>query len=298
MSKERGDGELLLRDGDLAIRVSRRGGSVTSARYRGSPFMVGAGGLGGDMASFPLVPFGNRVEGNAFHFCGRDYRFRPNSADPLYLHGDGWLECWDVDDADRRRVRLSLFHDTSTVSPYRYRAEQDIRIEGDAIVLNLSVRNEGDKPLPFGLGQHPFFLRTPGTRLTIPCDRFWGERGGHLPGPEGPLPADLDFSDGALLPRRWVNNAFGGWDGHAMIAWPELGLRAEIEADRIYDRYMLYMPLERTDFFCLEPMSHLPNGHQMPDLGGLAILAPGKSLSGGVRIALAGLPDEFREIRE
>ncbi|MEZ2128469.1 MULTISPECIES: aldose 1-epimerase [unclassified Sinorhizobium] len=298
MSKERGDGELLLRDRDLVMRVSRRGGALMSARYRGSSFMVGAGGPGGDMASFPLVPFGNRVEGNVFHFDGRDYRFQPNSADPLYLHGDGWLERWNVDDADRRRVRLSLSHHPDAVSPYRYQAEQDIRIEDDAVALDLSVRNDGDRPLPFGLGQHPFFLRTPATRLTIRCERFWGERGGHLPGPASPLPVDLDFSNGALLPGRWVNNAFGGWDGHATIVWPELGLRAEIEADRIYGRYMLYMPVERADFFCLEPMSHLPNGHHMAGRGGLAILAPGESLSGGVRIGLATLPEKFREIRE
>ena len=298
MSKERGDGELLLRDGDLAIRVSRRGGALTSARYRGSSFLVGAGGPGGDMVSFPLVPFGNRLEGNAFHFNGRDHQVQPNSADPVYLHGDGWLECWHVDDADSRRVRLSLSHHADAVSPYRYQAEQDIRIEGNAVVLDLSVRNEGDGPLPFGLGQHPFFLRTPDTRLTIRCDRFWEERVGHLPGPEAPLPIDLDFSNGALLPERWVNNAFAGWDGHATIAWPEHGFRAEIEADQNYGRYMLYMPVERTDFFCLEPMSHLANGHHMPGLGGLVILAPGESLSGGVRIGLATLPEKFREIRE
>lgn len=298
MSKERGGGELLLRDGDLAIRISRRGGALTSATYRGLSFMVGAGGPRGDLASFPLVPFGNRAEGNTFHFDGRDYRFRPNSADPLYLHGDGWIERWDVEAVDRRGVRLSLSHHADAVSPYRYQAEQEIRIEDDAVVLDLSVRNDGDGRLPFGLGQHPFFLRTPATRLTIRCDRFWEERAGHLPGREAPLPVDLDFSDGALLPGRWVNNAFAGWDGHATIAWPELGLWAEIEAERIFGRYMLFMPVERTDFFCLEPMSHLPNGHHMPDLGGLMILAPGESLSGRVRIGLSPLADEFREMRK
>ena len=295
MSGDSCESELLLRDGDLAVRISRRGGAVMSARYRDLPFLVGAGGPPGGAASFPLVPFGNRVEGNAFHFDGRDYRFHPNSADPLYLHGDGWLERWNVDSASRRHVRLSLSRDADPISPYKYLAHHDIRIEDDAFVLDLSVRNDGDGPMPFGLGQHPFFVRTPETRLTIRCEQFWSERAGHLPGPPTQLPGDLDFSNGALLPVRWVNNAFDGWNGYATIDWPELGLRAKIEAEPIYGRYMIYMPVERMDFFCLEPMSHLPNGHHMPDLGGLTILAPGESLSGRVRISLVKLADDFGE---
>jgi aldose 1-epimerase len=58
---------------------------------------------------------------------------------------------------------------------------------------------------------------------------------------------------------------------------------------------MIYMPIERPDFFCFEPMSHLPDGHHMQDLGGLTVLAPGESLSGRVSIRLSPLVTEFGE---
>lgn len=87
-----------------------------------------------------------------------------------------------------------------------------------------------------------------------------------------------------------MNNAFEGWNGRAAIAWPELGIQAALEADGALDRFMLYMPVNRSDFFCLEPMSHLPNGHHLPDFGGLTPLAPGEALAGTVTILMSTLP--------
>ena len=290
MIQERAGDEIELSHGDLSVRVSRWGAAITAATYRGMPFLVPAGGQDGTMANFAMVPFSNRVEGNAMSFAGRDYAFRPNSSDLLYLHGDGWISLWQLDDASPEHARLSFSRSTDGVSPYAYRARQEIRLTGNELVLALSVENRGEVALPFGLGQHPFFPRTPATRLTVAADRCWGERQGHLPDMPGPVPGDFDFRSGKLLPRQWVNNAFEGWNGRAAIAWPELGIRAVLEADAALDRFMLYMPVDRTDFFCFEPMSHLANGHRLPDLGGLTSLAPGEVLSGTVTIAMSALP--------
>lgn len=281
------DGEIMLRHGDLAVRVSRLGGAILSAEYLGKPFLIAGGGADGAMANFPLVPFGNRVESNIMCFRGRDYRFQPNSADPFYLHGDGWLGLWDVEEADELHSRLGFSRVADEVSAYSYLARQEIALAGDAVVLTLSVTNSGEETLPFGLGQHPFFARTPETRLTVAAETCWSEREGYLPDRPGPVPEIFDFSAGNLLPKVWANNAFEGWDGAAAIVWPELGIQAAIEADAAFGIFMLYMPLARTDFFCLEPMSHLPNGHHLPGHGGLTALAPGESLSGTVTIALS-----------
>ncbi|TCL69538.1 aldose 1-epimerase [Rhizobium sp. BK251] len=287
--------DVVLSDGGLSVRIDRLGGALLEATYEGQPFLVGAGGPTGAMASFPLVPFGNRVEGNTFSFEGGDFSLQPNSADPLYLHGDGWLGLWEIEEADHRHVRLSFSHVADDASPYHYSATQRISLSAGAIVLELSVQNRGETTLPFGIGQHPFFIRTPQTQLSIRSRTYFGERMGYLPGEVEPRPADLDFEAGAPLPRRWVNNAFDGWDGRVTILWPELRLKASVEADAVFSRYMLYMPADRADFFCLEPMSHLPNGHHMPELGGLTPLAPGESLSGRVKIELASLADAVEE---
>ncbi|CAN7565539.1 aldose 1-epimerase [Rhizobium leguminosarum] len=290
MNQGQAGDDIELRHGDFAVWVSRRGAAVTAATYRGIPFVVAAGGSDGAMANFAMVPFGNRVEGNAMSFAGRDYAFQPNASDPLYLHGDGWLSFWQLEDASAEHAQFSFSRSADGVSPYAYLARQEIRLTGDALVLRLSVENRGEAALPFGLGQHPFFARTPKTRLTIAADRYWSERPDHLPEMPGPVPDYFDFRSEKLLPQRWMNNAFEGWNGRAAIAWPELGIQAALEADGALDRFMLYMPVNRSDFFCLEPMSHLPNGHHLPDFGGLTPLAPGEALAGTVTILMSALP--------
>ncbi|MGO7905932.1 aldose 1-epimerase [Rhizobium leguminosarum] len=287
--------DIELRHGDLAVRVSRRGAAVTAATYRGMPFLVVAGGPEGTMANFAMVPFGNRVEGNIMSFAGRDYAFQPNTSDPLYRHGDGWLSLWQLEDSSPEHAQFCFSRSADSVSPYAYLTRQEIRLAGNALVLRLSVENRGEAALPFGLGQHPFFARTPKTRLTIAADRYWSERPDHLPEMPGPVPDYFDFRSEKLLPQRWMNNAFEGWNGRAAIAWPELGIQAALEADGALDRFMLYMPVNRSDFFCLEPMSHLPNGHHLPDFGGLAPLAPGEVLAGTVTILMSALPVRSEE---
>jgi len=290
MNQGRAGDEIELRHGDLVVRVSHRGAAVTAATYRDVPFLVAAGGPEETMANFAMVPFGNRVEGNVMSFADRDYTFQPNTADPLYRHGDGWLSLWQLEDSSPEHAQFCFSRGADSVSPYAYLTRQEIRLAGNALVLTLFVENRGETALPFGLGQHPFFARTPKTRLMIAADRYWNERPDHLPDMPGSVPDDFDFRSGRLLPQKWMNNAFEGWNGRAAITWPELGIQAALEADGALDRFMLYMPVTRGDFFCLEPMSHLPNGHHLPDFGGLRRLAPGEALAGTVTILMSELP--------
>ena len=53
-----------------------------------------------EAASFPLVPFVNRIRSGQFSFRGRDIRLAPNMAgDVSPLHGQGWLSAWQVESA-------------------------------------------------------------------------------------------------------------------------------------------------------------------------------------------------------
>ena len=64
-----------------------------------------------EAASFPLVPFVNRIRGGQFTFRGRDIRLAPNMAgDPSPLHGQGWLAPWQVDEAAASSATLSFDH--------------------------------------------------------------------------------------------------------------------------------------------------------------------------------------------
>lgn len=247
---------------------------------------------------FPLVPFGNRVRGNRFACGGEAHRLEPNTDwDPHYLHGDGWTSAWTVLETGTSEIRLGLEH-RGTGTPYAYAAEQRFALDGRALTMTLSVVNRGPSPLPFGLGWHPYFPLTPGTTLTSRTAAYWDEDRHWLPTVRHPTAGDLDFADGAPLPRRWVNTLFEGWTGRAAIRWPEHDLGVLIDADPLFDRSLVFVsdpgfdPGYAHDFFCFEPMSHGIDGHNAPDGAGLRRLATGESLAGSVRISLAPRPNQ------
>ncbi|WP_349960882.1 aldose 1-epimerase [Rhizobium sp. ZPR3] len=285
-----------LQDGSLSVRVSTFGGTLLDyawtvdgrriALLRPAPDDAHASAS----ACYPLVPFGNRVRNNRFVFEGRDYQLRPNTAsDPHYLHGDGWQAEWSILSRSSNELQIGLRHREGD-TPYSYEARQIIALSSEGLMLHMSVENTGKKALPFGLGWHPYFPMTPETTLFAPAQQFWTETEGWLPGERTEIPADLDFSEPSPLPRRWVNNGFEGWSGEAEIVWPErlasLRLTADISVRHafIFIPDTSFNPAFRHDYFCFEPMSHIANGHNLPDLGDLKILQPGEIFAGSIRL--------------
>lgn len=286
---------LLENEEGLAVEVSPLGGAILSARWRGIPVFAPtpAPGLASQMfgaeACFPLVPFGNRIEANGFRFEGRDYRLEANTTDPLVLHGDGWLGRWSILQRNRQSVTLRFDQEASVATPFAYEAVQTIDIDGTRLILSLAITNRADQTLPYGLGFHPYFPRTPETRLFARADRYWSEREGHLPGRPGPIPQDSNFASGSPLPRKWLNNAFDGWDGRARIEWPETGLAVSLEADGHFRFFVLYSPSATSSFFCFEPMSHRPNAHRDQRDGGLVRLQPLQTVTGTIALSAEDL---------
>ncbi|MDM9623261.1 hypothetical protein A6U87_06085 [Rhizobium sp. AC44/96] len=289
-----GDVIRLEKDG-LIVKVSPLGGSILSAEWHGIPFLQPAPSPGlaskvlGAEACFPLVPFGNRIENNSFRFNGRDYTLAPNTADPLVLHGDGWLQRWTVEQHTPHRIVLRVSKDADLASPFAYEATETITPGNGQLTIALAVVNRATETLPYGLGFHPYFPRTPETHLFARAHRHWSERENHLPGAVGPIPPGLNFAAGTTLPHHWLNNAFDGWDGQARIEWPETGLALSLTADTLFDRFVVYSPSPHAGFFCFEPMSHQPNGHHLRRNGGLAALAPGRAVSGQLTLSLRSL---------
>lgn len=281
-----------LSSGLLDVTMSLHGGSILRATWQSVPILrTGAPGCSpGDSGCFPLLPFGNRVTGNRFSFEGKDYALRPNTAeDPHYLHGEGWLSTWGLVKQTPHSVEMRHTHDGSAV-PYVYEAQQTVSIYRGVLTVSLKVTNTGVHKMPFGIGFHPFFPLTPDTHLQFTAGRMRDELPGFLSGGPVPRPQDLEFGVPSPIPRRWVNNAFEDWDGKARIDWPEQGISVGIDADPLFQFVQIYTPgpdgrgESTTDFFAFEPMSHLPNGHNMDNLGWLKPLAPSQSISGSIKL--------------
>jgi aldose 1-epimerase len=273
-------------DGGLVLGFWRQQDGVRVPLLRDAPDNADAL----SSSCYPLVPFGNRVKDNRFEFEGQEYRFTANTAwDRHYLHGEGWQSAWVMDEQTSDRIVMRVRH-RGGGTPYAYRATQVFALSDDALQITLSVENEGEKALPFGLGWHPYFPMTPQTTLFAPAKKFWTEVEDWLPGEATDIPADLDFGKPSPLPHRWVNNGFEDWSGEAVVSWPERGTRLRLTADPLFRHAFVFVsdtafdPQFKRDYFCFEPMSHLANGHNLPGLGGLQILNPGEVLSGSITL--------------
>src|SRR4051794_10841131 len=82
-----------------------------------------------DAASFPLVPYVNRIRDGRFTFRGRKVRIAPNlPGGPSPLHGQGWLNPWSVEETSERRASLGFRHAPGEW-PWAYEARQEFELD-------------------------------------------------------------------------------------------------------------------------------------------------------------------------
>lgn len=229
-----------------------------------------------------LIPWSNRISGGGFEFEGRYHAIEPNvEGEPFPLHGDGFQRPWRL--TRRTGTEMELVLENGAIGPYRYHANVRYALEDGALAAVLTVENRAAMRLPYGLGFHPWFPRSPHTLLQASATRVWLEDERHLPTVVVPLASrpDWDFSQAALLPDSWVNNAFEGWDGRALITQPDDAIIVTLEASSTLNVFVLYSPARDADFFCFEPVSHVVDAHHG---SGLTALEQGRSTSAHLRL--------------
>jgi aldose 1-epimerase len=279
-----------LRAGQLAVDLAPSiGGSIASFRIDGIDVMRPlsdadrrAGNVLG-VASFPMIPFANRIGNNAFEFEGRRYRFEANNPPEIYhVHGTGWHRPWVAGQAGPESAVLRL--EVSEPAAYSYAAEQRFTLTKAGLELVTTVTNTGERTMPFGFGHHPWFDRDADAMVQF------GARTFHLNEPEGmigqriALPPEMSFETPQPLPKYWRCTDYGGWDGSATITFPRRGAGITVRGGAPYHHIMLYADPARS-VFCVEPQTNASGAFNRPegfgDLeDGIIVLAPGESTMG------------------
>ena len=239
-----------------------------------------------ELACYPLIPWSNRIGHGTFEFDGTTYRVACTDPKERYpLHGDGWKRPWRVVERSDHAATLEVIGD---ISPFAYHGTLAYQLVGSALEVQLSVRNTGPVPLPFGLGLHPWFVRTPDVRIHAAASGILTVAEDLLPVALDPVPTDLDFSQPRGLPDRLVDNSFTGWNGRARIVWLGADVAIEISTNPALRFYQVYAPPGRA-YFCFEPISHPADAFNFPapDIRpGLVVLAPGETYAIGVRFGV------------
>jgi aldose 1-epimerase len=240
-----------------------------------------------DLAHNLLVPWSGRISGGGFSVEDHFYPLAPNwPGEPLPIHGNGFSSPWEVEEQEERRAVCRLV--SGGPGPYAYEGRVTYALEEGALAIELAVTNRAPAALPYGLGLHPWFPRTPGTTLHAPAALVTLEDHLHLPAGQIPVSArkDWDFSTPRRLPGAWINNDFSPWNGRAEIAWADRGLALAVDTrgDPHLKAYILYSPASDADFFCFEPVTHPVDAHNRGggrQKHGLVSLAPGETLAIG-----------------
>jgi aldose 1-epimerase len=239
------------------------------------------------LACFPLVPWSNRITAGGFDFDGVHYPVRPNRAgEPYPIHGDGWLQPWRVTRHEADSVTLELESQGYDGNPYHYRSRQRYTLLPDGLAIELAVTHLGDRPLPYGLGLHPYFMRNEATRLRARSDGVWLSGADPIPvAHSSVLPPGWDYNRPAPLDGPMIDNCFSGWDGVARIDYPDRGLSIIMRMQDSPGYTLMYRP-PGLNFFCLEPITHPIDAFHMPGQPGLVPLITGQDMALHTRFAI------------
>jgi aldose 1-epimerase len=214
------------------------------------------------MASFPLVPYSNRIGFARFDWADQTVLLQANfSPEPHSIHGTGWTSAWEAERLGPGTVILRLVHHANADWYWPFEAEQRITLSANALEIRLIARNRSDQKVPLAIGHHPYF-DSKGATLFFNARQVWHTGADGLPAFASAPQGDLDFANHQAVQGRILDNGYAGWDGKARIHWQDRPLQLDIAADM--QAAVVYVPQDQ-QYFCFEPVPHIINALNLPE---------------------------------
>ncbi|RQR85252.1 aldose 1-epimerase [Burkholderia sp. Bp9012] len=230
--------------------------------------------------AYPLIPYSNRIANAQLHFEGEIHPLPPHPLDPPNtLHGVAQTLPWEVVAHRADDIELALRYDGEHW-PWPFEARIGFRLVHRTLHVRMSVRNAGDRPMPAGVGWHPFLAVDPGSAVRFDARRRWTLDARFLPtGASQIQPAPT-----VLGTRDWQDRDCAvyasDWHGDAIVE--RAAGRVRLRANEPLTHVVAYVP-QGAPFLCVEPVSHVANGFNFAAAGiadtGTCRLAPGETLA-------------------
>jgi aldose 1-epimerase len=264
----------------LALRPDL-GGSIEGLWHGGEPVLrshaPGSLQRVREAASYPLVPFSNRVAQAQLVWNGTAHPLVKNFApEPHAIHGVGWLRPWTVLESSESFAMLSLEHKADTSWPFAFDASQTFSLKDNRLELTLSITNQSQQEAPVGLGWHPFFTKRPNSHISFSATGRWDMSAQKLPTQRRTV-TGLD-EDCAPLD---IDDCFDGWSGDVHLRDERFHLHLQSNL-----RHLVVYTHTSKDFICIEPVSHVNNAmnQSAAQALGVRVLAPGQSWSASMSL--------------
>lgn len=241
-------------------------------------------------AGFPLMPYSGPIFGDGFRFSGQWHALGRNvPTEPTATHGEAWIRPWRIVTESAAKLQLSMdYAPTRNDFPFAWRGEIAYGLDRGSLVIDLKLTNRDHRPMPAGIGLHPYFPKAPDTALTFDCTGVWPPDA-----PEavalgaGPLEPGLDFRHGQNVGPIVFDRCFEGWSGLATLSTPGSPI-VTIEADRTFGKLQIYDAWDYP-YICIEPVTNANDGFNRMAAGvpghEVVLLEPGRCLAGRITIA-------------
>ena len=264
-----------------ALICPEQGAAFSSLQWRGRDVLVpkpeGARHPGA-YGAFWMLPWANRLDGG--RIAGHVMPIN-RAAEATAIHGMARDRPWEVTSAAPDQV---ILQQRLTFAPFDYVARLALSLDADGVVMEMECRHEGATPVAYGMGWHPWFMRSVATSLHLQAT----QRASHdVRGlPDSLTPCKGIAADEAGL--IGLDNFFGGWDGVARLTTPA-GIITLTATGDFAAGVQVYAPPTQP-VICVEPVSHMPDAPNRPALAAAApmrLLVPGQSLRGTIRLTAA-----------
>ena len=229
---------------------------------------------------YPLLPFSNRIRDGRFHWDGREVRLAPHPGQAHAMHGLAHARAWTVKQVAASSIELGLRYVPEADNwPWPFTATQTLVLSESGLDAVMTLRNDGDSSMPAGGGFHPYFARTPDTRVQFDAATMWPTDAGEVAVRREPITAREDFRHARALPDAALSVYYSEWRQCAVVS--SAGGVLTLSADDPLDHFILHAP-HAQPYFCLEPISHVADAINLAAQGwegtGLRALAPGETL--------------------
>lgn len=246
-----------------------------------------------DCGSFPLVPFSNRIRNGKFIWNNREIQLPVNMPPiPHTIHGSGWQQPWQV--VAQSDTTLSIEYQNQCPHwPFDFVATQIFELEDHTLTVRSTLKNLSDETMPAGSGAHPYFTRTPKTKVTCDLPQMWAVDDQCLPTDITPSVFAASENNTININDHVLDNVFMNVNAEtsapALIVWPEWQIQAALRASDNCRFMVIYSP-EKESFFCLEPVTHCTDAFNRYQAGetdtGIQILQPQATLKTEMQIAV------------
>jgi aldose 1-epimerase len=242
-----------------------------------------------------LFPFPNRIRDGRFAFSGKEYQLPLNdSAKKNAIHGFACRVPWRAVNhgADGTSAWVTGEFRCSVDAPQSlalWPADQQIRLTvrlgRGTLRLEAVVTNPDTKPLPWGLGYHPYFRATDDSTVEVPAREFWVLEGNLPTGERRPVDRPRDLKRPRRVGELSLDDVLTGlparpprMDGlleRAAIT-AAAGGPLRLFCSEGFRHLVVFTPPHR-HAFCVEPYTCTTDAANRTD-GGWEVLAPGASV--------------------